>query len=115
MSGDSLSSFFQAEDGIRDGYVTGVQTCALPIVSTPYSAHGISGGDPVGGVRRRHRDRGDGTVQDRSEERRVGNEGGSQRPAEHENDSKTARGALREDTRDETDEAARDAGHEQAS
>src|SRR5690625_5997778 len=23
--------FFQAEDGIRDGYVTGVQTCALPI------------------------------------------------------------------------------------
>src|SRR6266487_5760585 len=26
--------FFQAEDGIRDGRVTGVQTCALPI-STP--------------------------------------------------------------------------------
>src|SRR5204862_105562 len=24
-------SFFQAEDGIRDLYVTGVQTCALPI------------------------------------------------------------------------------------
>src|SRR5579863_394783 len=24
--------FFQAEDGIRDGRVTGVQTCALPIV-----------------------------------------------------------------------------------
>src|SRR5437870_12256311 len=24
--------FFQAEDGIRDGHVTGVQTCALPIV-----------------------------------------------------------------------------------
>src|SRR6266481_9209875 len=23
--------FFQAEDGIRDGTVTGVQTCALPI------------------------------------------------------------------------------------
>src|SRR5439155_9264809 len=23
--------FFQAEDGIRDGHVTGVQTCALPI------------------------------------------------------------------------------------
>src|SRR5437660_12649383 len=28
--------FFQAEDGIRDGHVTGVQTCALPI-SSPYS------------------------------------------------------------------------------
>src|SRR5439155_1823210 len=25
--------FFQAEDGIRDGHVTGVQTCALPIWS----------------------------------------------------------------------------------
>src|SRR5699024_11487017 len=27
-------SFFQAEDGIRDRNVTGVQTCALPICST---------------------------------------------------------------------------------
>src|SRR5689334_24734904 len=26
-----LGFFFQAEDGIRDGTVTGVQTCALPI------------------------------------------------------------------------------------
>src|SRR5437870_12733338 len=26
--------FFQAEDGIRDGHVTGVQTCALPIART---------------------------------------------------------------------------------
>src|SRR5207253_8139896 len=25
--------FFQAEDGIRDGHVTGVQTCALPILT----------------------------------------------------------------------------------
>ena len=42
-------TFFQAEDGIRDYKVTGVQTCALPIwrvgfevgfgsVNTPYSA-----------------------------------------------------------------------------
>src|SRR5690349_24842928 len=29
--------FFQAEDGIRDLYVTGVQTCALPIF-TPNAA-----------------------------------------------------------------------------
>src|SRR5580700_653198 len=28
--------FCQAEDGIRDLYVTGVQTCALPIFSTQY-------------------------------------------------------------------------------
>src|SRR5699024_12013024 len=27
----SISFFFQAEDGIRDRNVTGVQTCALPI------------------------------------------------------------------------------------
>src|SRR5699024_11623399 len=26
-----ITFFFQAEDGIRDRYVTGVQTCALPI------------------------------------------------------------------------------------
>src|SRR2546425_11049921 len=43
--------FFQAEDGIRDKLVTGVQTCALPISS-------ISGGSPSrrprnGGFRRR--------------------------------------------------------------
>src|SRR5690625_8044843 len=29
-----LFFFFQAEDGIRDGHVTGVQTCALPIFGT---------------------------------------------------------------------------------
>src|SRR5689334_17412402 len=28
--------FFQAEDGIRDGTVTGVQTCALPIYKQAY-------------------------------------------------------------------------------
>src|SRR5207253_6709658 len=31
-----LRYFFQAEDGIRAGHVTGVQTCALPI----YPVHG---------------------------------------------------------------------------
>src|SRR6266568_2834723 len=30
--------FFQAEDGIRDGTVTGVQTCALPICYAGYLA-----------------------------------------------------------------------------
>src|SRR5207253_3498727 len=39
LSSSVLSSldffFFQAEDGIRDGHVTGVQTCALPI-SRPF-------------------------------------------------------------------------------
>src|SRR5204862_5387005 len=31
--------FFQAEDGIRDLYVTGVQTCALPISDALSSFH----------------------------------------------------------------------------
>src|SRR2546430_9581848 len=31
---DSFFFFFQAEDGIRDLTVTGVQTCALPIYET---------------------------------------------------------------------------------
>src|SRR5690625_930693 len=31
-----LIFFFQAEDGIRDGHVTGVQTCALPISVTGF-------------------------------------------------------------------------------
>src|SRR5689334_24597068 len=30
--------FFQAEDGIRDGTVTGVQTCALPIFHLAWAA-----------------------------------------------------------------------------
>src|SRR5438034_791211 len=67
--------FFQAEDGIRDHCVTGVQTCALPISSPgpPFSGMSPQGmlaaqvtatPDPV----TQHR----ATV--RSEERRVGKE-----------------------------------------
>src|SRR5690625_7851478 len=41
MSKHKVFFFFQAEDGIRDGHVTGVQTCALPIFNIcdvhPYS------------------------------------------------------------------------------
>src|SRR5437870_5998782 len=46
--------FFQAEDGIRDGHVTGVQTCALPICARP----GPSGRRPSGapGLFARQRD-----------------------------------------------------------
>src|SRR5256885_3793312 len=35
--------FFQAEDGIRDYKVTGVQTCALPIFPRPHPARGSRG------------------------------------------------------------------------
>src|SRR5687768_18144959 len=38
--------FFQAEDGIRDKLVTGVQTCALPILER--SARSRSGNDARG-------------------------------------------------------------------
>src|SRR5437867_9505502 len=55
--------FFQAEDGIRDRTVTGVQTCALP----------ISFGQPVRRRAEREAD-GGGSGSGRSEERRVGKE-----------------------------------------
>src|SRR5437870_6151446 len=57
--------FFQAEDGIRDGHVTGVQTCALPILRAHAPAQGV-------GERLRERDR--VALDGRSEERRVGKE-----------------------------------------
>src|SRR5699024_11855121 len=92
-SRDVFFFFFQAEDGIRDRNVTGVQTCALPILPTLaqksiYACAAWEGtlGNPVsfprsaveelmrlegdcGGkkVLRRHLD-------ERSEERRVGKE-----------------------------------------
>src|SRR5216683_4509157 len=53
--------FFQAEDGIRDLIVTGVQTCALPI----FGLHGHLGTGKVHGWRH---------ATQRSEERRVGKE-----------------------------------------
>src|SRR5437773_9062272 len=86
--------FFQAEDGIRDRDVTGVQTCALPI----YRGRGLRDDEkatPVGSIcdgasEETERETGDrageadeaevergelrGPVADRSEERRVGKE-----------------------------------------
>src|SRR6266511_6082922 len=44
-----LFFFFQAEDGIRDFHVTGVQTCALPILERPIT------GDNVWGAARLYR------------------------------------------------------------
>src|SRR5207245_10826851 len=66
--------FFQAEDGIRDATVTGVQTCALPICR-PASAPPRSASGPGAGARAAPR----GAARAcgcrlRSEERRVGKE-----------------------------------------
>src|SRR5699024_11969950 len=95
---EPLSFFFQAEDGIRDRNVTGVQTCALPIYGGLTAHPGgdrwrweqrIFGGaydgaparerpkygalnhrrNPLGGAPR--------FGSSRSEERRVGEEGGA--------------------------------------
>src|SRR5687768_17860137 len=39
LSAVSVFFFFQAEDGIRDVAVTGVQTCALPILENAIGLH----------------------------------------------------------------------------
>src|SRR4051794_41747846 len=81
--------FFQAEDGIRDGRVTGVQTCALPIswrtthpIQRDHYGRGIGWvvlQDPEGNefcILRSDEERAANpmTPQVRSEERRVGKE-----------------------------------------
>src|SRR5687767_15301670 len=77
--------FFQAEDGIRDKLVTGVQTCALPISrSGPPAATAaepgsgaVAAGGPLRGVAahaRRVDRRPRAAPQGESEERRVGKE-----------------------------------------
>src|SRR3712207_8393066 len=75
--------FFQAEDGIRDIGVTGVQTCALPI-SAGWRSAGTGWGDattPRGAAAplpaapaRQPAPASDSRVVARSEERRVGKE-----------------------------------------
>src|SRR5690606_40481352 len=73
--------FFQAEDGIRDFHVTGVQTCALPIsrhhvVVTVFGSgravHAALGDGEAEQVR--DRARAVSFFEQRSEERRVGKE-----------------------------------------
>src|SRR5690625_7211142 len=54
MSATGRVFLFQAEDGIRDGHVTGVQTCALPISDEQVSAvrAAVAGGETVAAVAR---------------------------------------------------------------
>src|SRR3712207_8944527 len=84
--------FFQAEDGIRDIGVTGVQTCALPISSAllpPASTLGVRNmrGRLAGRVPRAGRRtdpwRADEAGAWGSEERRVGEEGRSPWAPDH--------------------------------
>src|SRR5690349_24581767 len=73
--------FFQAEDCIRDLYVTGVQTCALPISLSPlrYRMRRLGRRTSNSPARppRSHQESGGsrrGEILSRSEERRVGKE-----------------------------------------
>src|SRR6266496_6276736 len=66
-----LVFFFQAEDGIRDLYVTGVQTCALPISSCCRHSSWPSSSTCS---RRRWASKPKQPCWKRSEERRVGKE-----------------------------------------
>src|SRR5206468_6420433 len=88
--------FFQAEDGIRDLIVTGVQTCALPIWDVvtqlvqraAHRARGDRAGVLAVGVEERHDARSTRSASiprttRRSEERRVGKECRARWAAEH--------------------------------
>src|SRR5260221_4557344 len=67
-----LFFFFQAEDGIRDHCVTGVQTCALPIyvdaVDGAAEDHRAQAVEQVGDAQRGHQERDGLLVDQRSEE-----------------------------------------------
>ena len=67
--------FFQAEDGIRDTSVTGVQTCALPISASASACAAVTmAALPIATAEAGHRDRDCFLRCARSEERRVGKE-----------------------------------------
>src|SRR5690606_39686378 len=88
-----VSFFFQAEDGIRDFHVTGVQTCALPISKAGKKVvlleaqervlARVAGVDLSRFYEKEHREHGVDlrlgvcvdAIEGRSEERRVGKEG----------------------------------------
>src|SRR5207237_2112490 len=71
-----LIFFFQAEDGIRDSSVTGVQTCALPIYLAVGAGRGAAPAGVGAGTGAAAGDDGAGlhVARRRSEERRVGKE-----------------------------------------
>src|SRR3712207_9019254 len=76
----TLCFFFQAEDGIRDIGVTGVQTCALPILEEGRPPRDRRPRAPSSANLEQRHQRvtpellNEGTLADRSEERRVGKE-----------------------------------------
>src|SRR5438034_6876630 len=77
--------FFQAEDGIRDHCVTGIQTCALPIcawIAAQVAGAGATGGSAAASA---------ASARSRSEERRVGKECRARWSPDHEKKKKKTR------------------------
>src|SRR5206468_8226475 len=72
LARESSFFFFQAEDGIRDLIVTGVQTCALPICGRDAILHGQW--TVADNARHPGSPEPSSGGNDRSEERRVGKE-----------------------------------------
>ena len=67
--------FFQAEDGIRDTSVTGVQTCALPISQSPETGIVMLADSCEAALRSLNKEAcAEDAYAMRSEERRVGKE-----------------------------------------
>src|SRR5438128_12108925 len=100
--------FFQAEDGIRDATVTGVQTCALPICKS-----NLAGGFFQKEPREREKRVGDRArfdlrddvfksrnARQRSEERRVGKECRSRWSPDHEKKKRRSKGYREYTTKD---------------
>src|SRR5258708_6199655 len=75
--------FFQAEDGIRDDLVTGVQTCALPISQVE------RGRDDVARARARRASAGRREPDARGDESRDDQGGGQLRPAKGRSSSRS--------------------------
>src|SRR5690606_40004336 len=81
---EHLFFFFQAEDGIRDFHVTGVQTCALPIYGVGARVRRLTIREPTcPSPRTPPRPRRASRASIRSEERRVGKEGRSRWAPDH--------------------------------
>src|SRR5205809_7490378 len=96
--------FFQAEDGIRDVAVTGVQTCALPI--SPQDSLVTPCGEPNAANYRTHRPnegRDPASIDCvRSEERRVGKECRSRWSPDHKKKNKHKHNETKDELIDRT-------------
>src|SRR5690625_7985977 len=99
--------FFQAEDGIRDGHVTGVQTCALPIYELETAERQDRSGERGRAGTRVVHERIRSPLEwdanmrrrDRGQEGRAGKYGaGPSQPQQHERDSHPGSVAARRDT-----------------